>query len=366
MDGEIKATKSTYDSACVIEQEVCRKRPNKAGSFTDYHQNSDTDQSRCLKRASEYHRWCGNTYDEVTTALFYESGEVKAKKDTRTACVIEQNTCTLHPHKVGNLIDWNRKTSTDPELCLKRAGQIHRWCGNSFENVTVATFYEDGVAVASQDTTSGCLIQQDQCAARPHRAGEFLDFHRGADTDAQRCLKRAKEYHRWCKNPYDTITTAKFFKDGELISEKDTSTSCVISQTTCQKHSHWTGEFTDYHRSADTDEASCLKRSFEYHRWCGNSFADTTKASFYKDGNLVAAKETTSGCYIELSQCDRYPKRVGSFFDTYQNSEVDQDRCLRRADDYHNWCKNPAGIKTSTATFYQNGKIEASREAAGN
>ena len=361
-NNEVIAQKSTYDSACVIEQEVCRKHPKKAGLFTDYHQNADTDQARCLKRASDYHRWCGNTYDEVTTAFFYQSGEVAAKKDTRTACVIEQNTCTLHPHKVGNLIDWNRKTSSDPEQCMKRAGQIHRWCGNSFENVTVATYYEDGVAVMSKDTTSGCLIQQDQCAARPHRAGEFLDYHQNADTNELRCMKRAREYHRWCKNPYDTVTTAKFYVDGKLVREKDTKTSCVISQASCEKHSSWVGEFTDFHRGADASEEKCLKRSYEYHRWCGNPFESQTKASFYKDGNLVATKETNSGCFIDLVQCNRHPKRAGSFFDTHQNADSDQDRCLRRADDYHRWCKNPEGVAT-TASFYQNGRVEASKEA---
>ncbi|MFK7827241.1 MAG: hypothetical protein AB8G05_24065 [Oligoflexales bacterium] len=66
---------------------------------------------------------------------------------------------------------------------------------------------------------------------------------------------------------------------------------------------------------------------------------------------------------VELSQCDRYPKRVGSFFDTYQNAEADQDRCLLRADDYHKWCKNPEGTKTATATFYQNGNVEGSKES---
>ena len=357
-DDVVLAEKSSFASACIIEQDVCRKRPHKVGSFSDFHKNADTDQARCMGRALQYHRWCGNTFDEVSTAKFYKNGDLLETKDTSSACVIEQDTCRLHPKKIGKLIDWHRTSSTDQKVCLKRASQVHRWCGNSFSELTTASFYEKGELKASNDTSSGCLIEQKECRARKHRSGEFFDFHQNADTNKDRCLRRAKEYHRWCKNPYDSPTSAKFYVKGELLGEANTSTACIIKQDVCKKHPKWVGEFSDYAKGADQKDDVCLNRAVSYHRWCGNDFEDVTKASFYHKGEEFAFADTKSGCFIKIKTCKRRPAKVGGFFDNYQNSSFDSSRCIQRASDYQKWCRNSDDIGGAVeATFYLDGRV---------
>lgn len=62
---------------------------------------------------------------------------------------------------------------------------------------------------------------------------------------------------------------------------------------------------------------------------------------------LIATFSATSAladCHIWLSACAPQKIAPNSYFaDAYQGSEIDPNRCLRRAREYLGWCGNPPG-----------------------
>lgn len=57
-----------------------------------------------------------------------------------------------------------------------------------------------------------------------------------------------------------------------------------------------------------------------------------------------SAATAAADCHIWLSACAPQKIAPNSYFvDAYQGSEIDPNRCLRRAREYLTWCGNPPG-----------------------
>ena len=358
----------------IIRQATCQKRPSRVGEFKDNYQNSSKDYVRCLKRAAEYHRWCGNSVDEITVAEFRQDGEVVVSADSETpfeGCFISADVCTRDAKRTGTFIDTSRNASTDIDRCMMRAHDYHRWCRNKSDDVIAATFYEKGVPVQRLDSKTpytGCFVGIDSCKRVPEKVGLIYDNHKNSSTDIDRCMMRAHDFHRWCRNDNNVKTTATFYAKGEIVKETDSQTAysgCFIEMSTCRKRPERTGLFIDNHKNASSDQDRCLRRAAEYHRWCGNSFDEVVKASFYDKGEQVVTTDSTTpytGCFISQSVCQRKPERVGLFLDNYRNSSQDKDRCIMRAHDYHRSCRNTFN-EVVTASFYEKGNLVASLDS---
>ena len=349
LDFVIKADQKT---TCIIRQNTCRKHPKKIGEFKDYHQGSNTNFARCLRRAHDYHRWCEHEEGEITTAEFKQEGNilVSATSDTPyDGCFIKQSVCNKQPKRTGLFIDNYQQASTNLERCMKRADDYKRWCKNQPNQLTTAYFYEKGLVKKHIDTLtpySGCYIRQESCVKNSEKTGLFSDNHQNASNDKNRCMQRAMDFHKWCKNSASEVTSAGFYHKGELVMEIDSQTpytGCFIYQESCEKHPEKIGLFTDNHKNASNDQDRCLRRAADFKRWCGNDADVTTTASFYDEGELIAeieAEDPYSGCFVEMDECRKHPEKVGLFSDNYQNASEDQERCLMRATDYHRWCHN--------------------------
>ena len=335
--------KTTVNTACVIEQNVCNKRPNRVGVFLDYHHNSYKDEARCLRRANDFARWCGNSYQDATVARFYENGAlVSQQSTTESACEIELNHCTKRPERVGKFLDFHRGSDSNQDACMKRAHEFARWCQNSYEYPVISRFFQQGELVTVESTRdSACEVELNTCTKHPERVGTFLDFHKGAHKNQEVCLKRADQYHRWCGNSYMQEINVRFMQNGEATAEVSTKTSgCEISQDACRLRPGRSGVFMDYHQNANKSEERCMQRAIDYHKWCGNLVSEVTTATYYEGNEVKAQTDTSSGCMIEQDVCLKHPQKVGIFLDNHKGADKDEAKCLARAKQFHRWCGN--------------------------
>ncbi len=354
-----------YDG-CIISMDSCQRKPDRIGWFVDNHQGASSDMNRCLKRSLEYHRWCKNRPDELVTASYYEDGDMLAtihSQQPYDGCIIQQTRCERHPDRVGLFLDGHRGAGTDAKLCLRRAMDYRKWCRNSAEDVTVASFYENGQLIQQVDSQTpyhGCIIQQQVCQRDETRTGMFVDNYRQSSSDPDRCMQRAMEFKNWCRNSSDQVTTASYYEFGELIKTNDSNKpyqGCHIEMDACVKHPDRQGLFLDRRRQASESKSACLRRSLEYHRWCGNSRDQVVTASFYEKGVMQASINSQSpyhGCVIEQDVCERRPQKVGLFIDPLRDSQVDASVCLSRAEQFSKWCRNKQA--STVAHYYEDGK----------
>jgi hypothetical protein len=360
-DGKPTVSRSTA-SGCLIEQAACRRDSRKAGTFFDNYQNASFDQARCEKRAMEYHNWCLNPFDVPTVARFYVDGKLLAEKDSLSGCNIELKACHNNPARARSFLDNHQSADTDQQRCLRRALEHHMACGNSFNESVTAEFYKNGQKLAAQNTLDGCVIEQGSCIKHPQKVGNFMDNSKNASYDKEVCLKRAREYHSWCGNAYENVVTAIFYQRGEVVAKKDTSTGCVISQAQCRNRPSYAGTFMDYKNGADQLAGACAVRAVQFHKWCGNPFGSFTKATYYENRVVKAEADSSTGCYIDLPVCQRYPAkaRADAFIDDGNNATTVSANCLMRADYYHKLCQN-TNSDVVTATYYENGIKKVSK-----
>ncbi len=367
---------NTPYTGCFVQINACERKPEWVGIRYDNYQKASLDPDRCLQRAHDFHRACRNDNSVKTFAAFYNKGNIIKEIDSQspyTGCFIQANTCRKHPESVGLYIDNYKKASLDQDRCLKRAAEIHRWCGNAFEEVVNASFYQKGTAQAtidSQTPYSGCFISQTVCQRLPERVGLFLDNYQNASGDPERCMMRAHDYHRSCRNKFDEVVSATFYEKGAAQKTLDSQTphsGCFVKMEVCKAHPEKEGIFIDNHKNSSYDVNRCMMRAADFHRWCKNSFDETVTAMFYEKGEIkksIDSKTPYSGCYISQDNCKRRASKKGLFKDNYQNASFDQDRCMKRAVDYHSWCRN-SDTQSTTAAFYVEGSLISSNIYTG-
>jgi hypothetical protein len=135
-----------------------------------------------------------------------------------------------------------------------------------------------------------------------------------------------------------------------------TLTGCMIYQPYCSNHGpEHAGYFLDTTDDAATNETRCLHRASEFHVWCGNQRSDRTVAVFL--GTSALEVFPPFGCALFQRGCPAVGSGSfeGVFFDEFEDSFMNETRCLRRALEYRMYCHHPESPEAVVATYGPSG-----------
>jgi hypothetical protein len=357
-------TETKINSGCLITLDICQKYPQYAGVFWDSNSDASKDKDACLIRAQAYRQVCDNDASEMVSAQFYGlDGSLLGETKTTTACVISLASCRNASSRIGEFLDYYQDAATNQATCLDRAAHYFTLCRNQISEPVTASFVSSNSTLASKSTSTACIIEQEVCNSSPELVGAFLDPSPEATADAEVCMKEAAFFNGACFNSFSEVTKASYYRDGNLISSKDTSSGCVIEQTVCQAHPEFVGSFLDFALGSDLSKEACMLRALEINRWCLNSKDEITTAKYYLNSILVGETNTRTGCMIKLDSCTKHPEQVGYFIDPQLEAQSDLNVCLARVVDYHRWCGNGTSSVT-TAEYFNNGTLLGKRDSA--
>jgi len=350
-------------TACKISlaEEGCPRHPETKGTFEDTFEGAERDPAACLRRAAQFHTYCGST--QIVTATYFVDGKAAQSKNTRRRCDLTLPTCPqLAWAKEGGTFAIVDGADEDPAVCVQRAALFATLCAGA--HVTTR-FVEDGKSIAEGDGDRRCQIalSSEGCPKHPETQRLFVDFYDVANHDAKQCLRRASQFRNWCGA--SQLITATFFDGGKPVASKDSNQRCEITlpaegcplqreNSGLQPWAKEGGAFADTEDGADSDRARCMRRASEYAAYCGSNQA--VVARFFDGGLSVATQTADSRCEIELPPegCPAHRDLAGTFNDTWQGAEADADRCMLRAAGYQDWC---ASTQPVAARFYQAGKM---------
>jgi len=339
----------------------CPRVPTLPATFDDAYQFADTDPSRCERRGKEWYQHCGGS--DAVTARFYRNGKIDREfhyGGEPTRCRVTLRDCPRNPAAVGTFNDEYETSATDEVRCLQRGEEYWSYCGGA-QPITMSFF--SGGAVHAEQTVSHptrCQIVLPDCARSPSAAGILNDTYEGADKDAARCMKRAREYVVYCAS--SKTVSARYFEGSKLIREERASpagTRCVITLPDCPRKPDATGTFNDEWEHADVDPNRCMRRADEYWAWCGTGVEVTSR--FFR-GDAAAQERRFSSptrCQVTLSACPSHPEIAGALNDAYDKADVDAARCAKRAAEYVQYCGGGGAV----TRFYRGATLERETRA---
>lgn len=190
------------------------------------------------------------------------------------------------------------------------------------------------------------------------------DSYNGASQDRDKCLNRAKDYYNYCGYSGDQAVTVKYYNGNTLMQELVfKATRCEIEKpVSCDAHPGLDWKiFYDSYDGSDNDEVKCLKRAQGYYMWCGFNANQTVSATFYQS-NVLKQKLTYKSTRCEIEKPAGCPQHSESNqwqfnYDSFNGSDGDEVKCLKRAEGYYLWCGFDAN-QTVSATFYQNNVLK--------
>lgn len=139
-------TTTPVATSCKITQATCPSQyPNYRGVFDDNWNGSNSNAEACMKRAKDFHDWCGMKGGQTSTATYYYSGVAVSSAVSGTTCIISQATCpSQYPNYRGVFEDNYNGSASNADACMRRARDFYSWCGMSGTQSSMATFYLDG------------------------------------------------------------------------------------------------------------------------------------------------------------------------------------------------------------------------------
>ncbi|MCB9758008.1 MAG: right-handed parallel beta-helix repeat-containing protein [Candidatus Omnitrophica bacterium] len=203
---------------------LCPDHPSINWMITnDDYEGSASNKDRCLKRAEDYHLWCGYVQGEFVSATFYSLGSIIGQTYySGTRCELKKPAvCPDHPTVNWTVTNDNYQGSAgNKDRCLQRAGEYHQWCGYVQGESVSATFYNQG-SITGQLYYSGsrCELRKPAlCPDHPEYAWTMAnDNYDGSARNKNRCLQRAQEWHQWCGYANNDIVSAAFYDNGALV-----------------------------------------------------------------------------------------------------------------------------------------------------
>ena len=134
-------------SGCMIFQGSCERHPSSpsTGYFLDDFEDSSTNETRCLQRASEFHAWCGNHFTNRTVAVFLDTYGMEVFPPF--GCAIFQRSCptvsttTKKDSYSGVFYDDHEGAFANETKCLHRAAEFRAWCHPKDSPEAVAALY---------------------------------------------------------------------------------------------------------------------------------------------------------------------------------------------------------------------------------
>jgi hypothetical protein len=203
-------------------------------------------------------------------------------------------------------------------------------------------------------------------AAAAAEADDESDSEDESDASASSLMEAsAAAGATWAPGSRDDVTGGK----GSFKFVPVKGKGCWIEQNTCPR---WNGiprvrPFADgyFHRAMGygwygpwKTEKACLSRAKQFHDYCNGGETSSSRAVWRPTGRSAAWP--AGGCWIRQSSCAKYPAYKGFFYDTFDNvrSAINQDRCFKRAKEYHTWCDNPKSV-TTTAEYRPTGRVKS-------
>ena len=163
-------------------------------------------------------------------------------------------------------------------------------------------------------TLTGCLVFNPACVRFPEgkHSGYLLDDVDDAARNETRCLQRATEYHAWCGNDMVARTAAVFLETQAM--EAYPPFGCAVFQRGCPR--------TEQTAAGGQD---------------GGGGDDGDKSSGESGGDDEGALE-------------------GVFFDDYDDSFMNETRCLQRALDFRVYCHDAESPEAVSALYLPTAK----------
>ena len=196
---------------------------------------TDTNKNRCLERAEDFHKWCGNS-SLVATATWTRTGESRSvgesgqpeqpEENESSTCEIQLiGTCSASTqYSNRTFVDEygmkNLGTGEDKNACHARAQQFHQWCKNPSlvakaiwtKTGETKTYTDDAAEQPSEPSTSNCVIEiEGACSFSPAYSNRrFLDEYgmknAGTGKDKNACFARAQQFADWCQSSGTSVS----------------------------------------------------------------------------------------------------------------------------------------------------------------
>jgi hypothetical protein len=343
---------------CKIElgPNKCVHLPTLPATFDDADKFADTQPARCQERGQDWYSFCGS--GEPVVARFFRNGRVDHEYTAGgapTRCQVTLRDCPRNPALVGPINDVFESAATDEVRCQQRAEEYWSYCGGG-QPVTAS--FLAGETVRAERTASHpsrCQVVLPECPRAPDAAGILNDSFDGADGNAARCVKRAKEFVDYCAT--SKPVTARYLEGSTVVKEERATpagTRCQIELPDCPRKPEIAGLFNDDSEHSDADPSRCMQRASEWWGWCGTGMNVT--ARFFRADAVVQEKKagTPTRCQVTLASCPAHADLVGPLNDTYDKAEVDAERCAKRAGEYAAYCGGGAAV----ARFFRGAAME--------
>jgi len=142
-------------SRCAITMapEGCPWHPALVATFDDTFDGADKEQTRCMKRATEWFYFCNDTGPVV--ARFFKgdkvAGETTVQPTTRCEITLASEGCPGHQEvglPAGTFNDIAEGSEHDQARCMKRAVEYHAYCAST--QPVRARFYSKGALLQEQ------------------------------------------------------------------------------------------------------------------------------------------------------------------------------------------------------------------------
>jgi hypothetical protein len=363
----VRETKADAPSTCqiVLGEEGCPGTKDTRRAFNDHWEGSNQDAARCMKRAGEFHLWCGKQNEAI--ARFTSGGKIvreeRASSPSRCEITVGDEGCPANGDTRILFNDVASNAHVDGARCLKRAREYFDWCGK--KTAVIAKFVSGGKVVREERSlpASRCeiTIGKEGCPGTGDVRAFFNDSWEGADTNDTRCMQRALEFYHWCGKAEPV--TAKFFTGDKLVREQRASTpsrcEIIAGNQGCPATGDTRTRWNDDWNGSGSNGPGCLKRAEDYFNWCGAT--DGISANFIQSGNVAAQQTWKPATFCQITVppggCPQFKDTRTRFNDNHENAGSDQARCLKRAQEYKDWC--PIGGKVE-ARFFSGGKPVAS------
>lgn len=186
-------------SGCLITLSACPSHPNMMGTFADHHIAANRTLEACLKRRTDYARFCQS--DNVKVA-FVQHGEIQVQ-GSAGECRMVSSFCPLKDQTVAK---------PDFKSCTEFVRETLEQCTSDHAHLT---FSANGEVLTDRIEGAYCQVTQPLCPRHPEYAGSLIINRKM--TGSAECMPLAEAYRSWCGSE---SSRAEYFSLGVLVERR--------------------------------------------------------------------------------------------------------------------------------------------------
>ena len=245
------------------------------------------------------------------------------------------------------------------------------WCLSCGQSPPVSTGRDKHVSSPATQTGSGVAANQRNAGTGAPKNSE------GAASEIEKILQANNAAQG--EAPVDglasgsgTVTASGGQNGGTtatIVSFTGTPTVCRILVPECTPDpTVKVGElFADNFDNSSTDSVRCLKRATDFANKCELPMDKEAQAQFGRGSQVIVSQSSKrDGCRVKFDTCPaQTAATLGKFFfDNFENSASNKDRCLARGREYFGWCGLAAPAKVFVE-FQKDGVVERREATSG-